>query len=161
MKRTCGGVALIASIGRRLRYFSVDASARALLEHPQAVVLPANVQYGCSDASGRFLYVVSSDGGPGVAGTAHYLSALRIDWQARLLSPHGREVPLRQRPIHITTDGGSAHALVAYNEPSSVTVHATRRMGASVERSRSQARWTRGCSHTRCASADRTRRRSS
>lgn len=124
MESASGGPALLASLGRRLRFFSVDAAACALFEHPQVVVLPANVQYGCPEASGRFLYVVSSNGGPGVAGTAHYLSAFRIDWRAGLLRPHGSDVPLRQRPIHVTTDHDSAHVLVAYNEPSNVTVHA-------------------------------------
>jgi hypothetical protein len=44
-----------------------------------SVSLSANVQYAWPHPSGHILYVVSSNGGPGVPGDAHYVSALRID----------------------------------------------------------------------------------
>jgi 6-phosphogluconolactonase (cycloisomerase 2 family) len=50
------------------------------------------------------------------------LSAFLIDRAEGVLRPHGDPVPLRHRPIHITTDATSQHALIAYNNPSAVTV---------------------------------------
>ena len=40
-----------------------------------------------------------------------------------MLSPHGQAVALRYRPIHATVDHGGRFLLIAYNVPSSVTVH--------------------------------------
>src|SRR3954464_13814746 len=57
-----------ASTGPQLTLFGVDV-AEAALEKRSTVVLPANVQYAWPHPSKRYLYVVSSDGGPGVAGT--------------------------------------------------------------------------------------------
>jgi len=39
------------------------------------------------------------------------------------LSRLGDDVVLPQRPIHVTTDMSSEHVLIAYNEPSAVSVH--------------------------------------
>jgi len=39
-----------------------------------------------------------------------------------VLHPHGKQMPLPSRPIHITTDNTSEHALIAYNNLSTVTV---------------------------------------
>ena len=66
-----------ASTGPQLTLFGVDV-AEAALEKRSAVVLPANVQYAWPHPSKRYLYVVSSDGGPGVAGTTHRANAFRI-----------------------------------------------------------------------------------
>jgi len=59
-----------ASTGPELTLFDVDV-ADAALQKRSTVTLPANVQYAWPHPSKRWLYVVSSSGGPGVAGTTH------------------------------------------------------------------------------------------
>src|SRR6516165_3315057 len=59
-----------ASTGPELTVFDV-AAGDAALQKRSAVTLPANVQYAWPHPSKRYLYVVSSSGGPGVAGTTH------------------------------------------------------------------------------------------
>ena len=56
-----------ASVGPRLRVFSVDVEGATLTER-SAVTLPANFQYVWAHPSRHTLYTVSSNGGPGVAG---------------------------------------------------------------------------------------------
>jgi 6-phosphogluconolactonase len=77
-------------------------------------------------SSAPFLYVGSSNGGAsslGVKGDKHYLSALRIDPDSGELQAHGAPAALRSRPIHVNVDHTGTFALVAYNNPSSVSVH--------------------------------------
>src|SRR6202035_4667809 len=75
--------------------------------------------------SHRYLYVAtsSSAAGTGPAGTVHHLSAFRIDPAGGALTPHGKPIALPTRPIHITTDIPSKHALVAFNNPSALRVY--------------------------------------
>ena len=120
--------ALYASIGRRLIQYDADVENAALAERG-TVTLPANVQYVWPHPSGNYLLVASSDGGPAASGANHWASALRVDAGSGALQPHGEPVPLRARPIHITTDIPAAHALIAYNNPSGVTVHRINRDG--------------------------------
>jgi 6-phosphogluconolactonase len=69
------------------------------------------------------LYVASSNGGPGGPGNRHFVNAFRVDPDSASLSQHGDAIPLRARPIHISVDRAGAFALIAYNNPSGVTVH--------------------------------------
>ena len=126
---------LYVGLGRQLLAYAVDTDEFMLTQLNHSATLPANVQYASAHASGQYLYVVSSNGGPGVAGDRHYLSAFRIGSHPSTLCPHGDHVALRHRPIHITTDVASDHALVAYNNPSTITVHRLEqdgRLGAEV-----------------------------
>jgi 6-phosphogluconolactonase len=111
-----------ASTGPQLTLFGVDV-AEAALEKRSAVVLPANVQYAWPHPSKRYLYVVSSDGGPGVAGTMHRAHAFRIDPVSGSLQSHGEPQSLPSRPIHVSVDASGEYLLTAYNAPSSVCVH--------------------------------------
>jgi len=115
-------VALYVSVGPVLTRYDVDVDGAALVAR-EAVALPANVQYAWPHASRRFFYVVSSNGGPRLAGDKHWLSAFRIEPNSGALTPHGNPVALPSRPIHLTLDAESRHALVAYNIPSGITVH--------------------------------------
>jgi 6-phosphogluconolactonase (cycloisomerase 2 family) len=129
MVRTAGRrTALYASVGRQLIQYDADLEGAALIKRG-AVTLPANVQYVWPHASGNYLYIASSDGGPEAKGASHWASALRIDAASGALQPHGEPVPLRSRPIHVTTDIPAAHALISYNDPSGVTVHRINRGG--------------------------------
>ncbi len=111
-----------ASTGPQLTLFGLDV-AKAALEKRNAVVLPANVQYAWLHPSKRYLYVVSSDGGPGVAGTTHRANAFRIDPVSGSLQSHGEPQSLPSRPIHVSVDASGEYLLTAYNAPSSVCVH--------------------------------------
>lgn len=111
-----------ASIGPELALYDVDVDAAALTRR-SAVTLPANIQYAWPHPSRRWLYVVSSTGGPGLAGDKHYANALEIDPASGALRPHGTAAALPSRPIHCSVDRRGEYLLTAYNDPSNVTVH--------------------------------------
>src|SRR6516225_5063917 len=111
-----------ASTGPELALFDIDV-ADATLQKRSTVTLPANVQYAWPHPSKRYLYVVSSSGGPGIAGTTHLANAFRIDPVSGALAPHGEPQSLPSRPIHASVDRSGEYLLTAYNDPSNVTVH--------------------------------------
>lgn len=115
-----GKTVLYASIGPVLTLFDLDGDA---LVKRNSVTLPANVQYAWPHPSRKYFYVVSSNGGPGAAGDKHFASALRIDPASGALSPHGQPQMLSARPIHTSVDQAGRFLLIAYNDPSSLTVH--------------------------------------
>ena len=125
-----GRVMLYAAVGAELTQYDVDVD-RATLVKRGSITLPANVQEAVVHPSRQYLYIAWSDGGPSnipqgsVAskGSQHGLSAFRIDPASGMLLPHGASAALPSRPIHVTTDIPGTHVLVAYNDPSGLTVH--------------------------------------
>jgi 6-phosphogluconolactonase len=117
-------VALYASVGPELTQYDVDVEAAALVRRG-TVTLPANVHYAWPHASGRYLYVASSDSAPraGSVGDKHHVTAFRIDPATGGLTPHGQPIPLPTRPIHMTTDIPSDHLLVAFSNPSALRLY--------------------------------------
>jgi len=111
-----------ASIGPLLRAFDIDVEGAALTERG-AITLPANIQYVWAHPSRRTLYAVSSNGGPGVAGDKHRANALAVDPVTGALRPHGDAASLPSRPIHVSVDASGRYLLIAYNNPSGLTVH--------------------------------------
>ncbi len=111
-----------ASVGAVLTRYDLDVDGAALTAR-DAVTLPANIQYAWPHPSRRTFYVVSSSGGPGIAGDKHYASALTIDPATGALRPHGDPAALPSRPIHASVDASGKYLLTAYNTPSNVTVH--------------------------------------
>jgi 6-phosphogluconolactonase len=111
-----------ASVGPELAHYELD-EVRATLTKRDSVTLPQNVHYAWPHPSRRYLYVVWSDGAGGIRGTQHGLSAFTIDPRSGTLRLLGEPVRLAARPIHVTVDATATHVLVAYNDPSSVTVH--------------------------------------
>ena len=111
-----------ASVGPLLKIFQVDVDG-AQLHESGAVTLPANIQYAWPHPSRRYLYVVSSNGGPGLPGDKHFANAFAIDPVSGGLRPHGEPATLPSRPIHTSLDRSGAYLLTAYNEPSGLTVH--------------------------------------
>jgi 6-phosphogluconolactonase (cycloisomerase 2 family) len=111
-----------ASVGPTLALYDIDVEDAALIRRG-TVTLPANIQYAWPHPSRRFLYVVSSTGGPGIAGDKHYANALTIDPASGALRLHGDPVLLPSRPIHASLDRRGAFLLSAYNDPSNLTVH--------------------------------------
>ena len=110
-----------ASIGPELILFDIDVEGAALVKRG-ALKLPANIQYAWPHPSRRFLYVVSSNGAPGVAGDKHYASALAVDPATGALTLLGDPAALVSRPIHTSVDATGAYLLIAHNNPSSISV---------------------------------------
>jgi len=117
-------VALYASVGPELTRYNVDVEAVARVRRG-TVTLPANVHYAWPHASGRYLYVASSDSAPGAGsvGDKHHATAFRIDPATGGLTPYGQPIPLPTRPIHMTTDIPSDHLLVAFSKPSALRLY--------------------------------------
>ena len=111
-----------ASVGSLLKLFEVDVGGAQLREHG-AVTLPANIQYAWPHPSRRYLYVVCSNGGPGIPGDKHFANAFAIDPTTGELRPHGAPAALPSRPIHGSIDRSGTYLLTAYNDPSGLTVH--------------------------------------
>ena len=128
--QTSRGV-LYASAGAELTQYDVDTKDASLVKK-SSIRLPANVQYAWAHPSEKYLYVAWSDGGASVAapGTAvvprgmrHGVSAFRIDPKSGALQALGQPISLAARPIHLSVDRSGTHVLIAYNDPSGVTVH--------------------------------------
>lgn len=115
-----GKTVIYASIGPDLTLYDIDGDA---LIKRGTVTLPANIQYAWPHPSRKYFYVVSSNGGPNVSGDRHFASALAIDPASGALTPHGAPKLLPSRPIHTSVDLAGRYLLVAYNDPSSFTVH--------------------------------------
>jgi 6-phosphogluconolactonase len=117
-------IVLYASVGPELTQYGVDVDSATLVKH-SAVTLPANVHYAWPHASGRYLYVASSNSasGMGPAGDKHHVTGFRIDPGSGRLTPHGDPIPLPTRPIHMTTDIPSEHLLVAFSNPSALRIY--------------------------------------
>ena len=123
-------VVLYAAVGAELTQYDVDVDTATLVKRG-SVTLPANVQEAVAHPSRHYLYIAWSNGGPsnmpqGSAapkGNQHGLSAFHIDPTSGALLPHGAPAALPSRPIHVTTDVPGTHVLVAYNDPSGLTVH--------------------------------------
>lgn len=124
-------VALYAALGPELTQYDVNVDGATLVKR-SSIALPANIQYAWPHPSRRYLYVAWSNGGssyvvPGAStvpgGNQHGVSAFRIDPLTGALHRLGAPAALRSRPIHVSTDPSGTHLLVAYNNPSGVTVH--------------------------------------
>lgn len=110
--------ALYAAVGPELIEYGVDVENAALTRRA-SVELPDSVQYAWPHPSSHFLYVAWSNG----AGKDHHgVSAFRID-RSGALESLGKPVSLRARPVHITVDNAGKRLLVAYNQPSGLSVH--------------------------------------
>jgi 6-phosphogluconolactonase (cycloisomerase 2 family) len=121
------------AIGPDLTRYDIDVD-NAALQKCDAVSTPgANIQYVWPHPSKRYLYIVSSDGGPGIIpGKRHIASVFRIDGSGAL-SPHGEPAALPSRPIHCCVDRSGNYLLTAFNFPSGITVHRIRPDGTIGE----------------------------
>jgi 6-phosphogluconolactonase (cycloisomerase 2 family) len=119
---------LYAGVGRELTWYDVNVDD-ASLERRGAVTLPANVQNVWTHPSRRSLVVAWSDGGPGLPGSHHGVSAFTIDRTSGALTQFGSDVPLPSRAVHLSGNASGTHVLLAHNDPSGVTVIALKRNG--------------------------------
>ena len=94
-------------VGPELSLYDIDVDDAAMHKR-STVTLPANVQYAWLHPSKRYLYVVSSSGGPGVAGDKHVANAFRVDPASGALEPHGEPQMLPSRPIHTSVFDASS-----------------------------------------------------
>ena len=138
-------VALYAGVGEELITFGVDVE-RATLTRQSSLMLPGFVQEAWASPNHAFLYVAWSNGGSSYTGSGveprgdqHGITAFRVDDRGAIRQ-QGPPASLRSRPIHITGDGPGRYLLVAYNDPSGVSVHAINAdggVGAEVPQSAS------------------------
>ncbi len=112
-------VFLHAAVGSELSTYAVSASAGSLTR-TSSVTLSFAVQYVWHHPSRRFLYAAWSNG---MQGDRHGVTAYRVDRGTGALTPHGQAIEIRYRPVHLTLDSDATHVLVAYNNPSSLSVH--------------------------------------
>ncbi|HKW53155.1 MAG TPA: beta-propeller fold lactonase family protein [Stellaceae bacterium] len=120
-----------SSVGPDLTLYHIDVAACTLARQSTAT-MPANVQYAWRHPTLPVLYVASSNGASGFGGAAgdkHHATAWRIDQATGALAPHGDAAALRSRPIHLSVDRAGAFVLIAYNNPSAVSVHEIKRDG--------------------------------
>ena len=122
MSRNESKTVYYASTGPELTLYDIDVDGAALIKRG-AVTLPANIQYVWPHPSRRYLYAVSSNGGPQVTGDTHRANALTIDPATGALHAHGAATALPSRPIHCSVDASGQYLLTAYNNPSNITVH--------------------------------------
>ena len=117
--------AFYGSLGPELVLYAVDVE-RGTVEAQSSIRLPANAQYAWPHPAKPFLYLVSSNGEPGggdaARGDTHVASAFRIG-ASGALAPHGDPTRLPSRPIHTSVDRSGRFLLIAYNDPSNVTVN--------------------------------------
>ena len=115
------------SVGPELTLYDIDVDGAALAKRATVSTPGANIQYVWPHPSKRYLYVVSSDGGPGtIPGTKHIAQAFRIDPASGALTPHGEPAALPSRPIHCSVD---AHGRI----PADRLQHPEQHHGASPQ----------------------------
>ena len=112
-------VFLYAAVGNELATYSASGSF-GTLTHTSSVKLPFAVQYVWPHPSTRFVYAAWSNG---MQGDRHGITAFRVDTHDGALVPHGQPIEIRHRPVHLSVDANATHVLVAYNNPSSLSVH--------------------------------------
>ncbi|CAN5425602.1 6-phosphogluconolactonase [soil metagenome] len=129
------GPMLYTSVGEVLTRYELDVDT-ATLTQKESISFLDTVQYACPHPSGKFLYVISSYRAPvGASGTGHHLTTLAVAHDGRL-EQVGQPRALPWRPLHLSVDASGRFALVAYNDPSTVTVHrilAEGAVGAEVD----------------------------
>jgi 6-phosphogluconolactonase len=126
-KAGSGRSVLYAAAGPELMQFDLDMDHTALVKRG-SVTLPDNVQEAWVAPSRKFLYVTWSNGVTGSKvppgqKSPHGVSAFRIDPATGALHPHGEPIALEARSVFMTTDMDGTHLVVAYNDPSGITVH--------------------------------------
>ncbi|TQM43994.1 lactonase family protein [Pseudonocardia cypriaca] len=110
-----------ASVGAELGSYAVDENALTLTRDG-VIRAPDLVQYTWVHPSSPVMYVAYSN--RSTANDNHGVAAYRIDRGTGRLTELNRPLTLDNRPIHITVHPDGRHLLIAYNQPSTLTVHA-------------------------------------
>ena len=116
-------VALYSAVDDELSHYAVDVE-QGTLQKRGSLKVPANVQYAWPHPSRRYLYVTTSNRGPGLKADSNHVSGYRIDPASGALAPHGTSQTLPHRAVHMCVDPSGNYALSAHNLPKSgLTVH--------------------------------------
>jgi 6-phosphogluconolactonase len=122
-----GRAALYAAAGAELIQFDADLD-NATLTQRGSVQLPENIQEAWPHPSHKVLYVTWSTGATGYTPpgqkSPHGMTAFRIDPATGALQQHGEPISLTERAVFMTSDIDGKHVLVAYPDPSAISVHA-------------------------------------
>lgn len=112
-----------SSLGPELEVFELDPETGALARI-QTYRFDVAVQSAWPNRARTKLYVISSDAGPmaKVKGPNHFVQAFDIG-PTGAIEPACPPVRLRHRALYICLDADETHLLIAYNDPSGVTVH--------------------------------------
>jgi 6-phosphogluconolactonase (cycloisomerase 2 family) len=113
--------AFYASVGADLGSYTVDENALTL-RRDSAVRTPDLVQYVWVHPALPVMYVAYSN--RSTANDNHGVAVYRIDRASGRLTEFHRPLPLDNRPIHISVDPAGRHLLIAFNQPSTLSVHA-------------------------------------
>lgn len=113
---------LYSAVGPNLTLYEIDVDAATLIRR-DTVSTPSNIQYAWPHPSKPVLYTVSSNRTERFVGDKNFANAFRIDAATGALTPHGEPAVLHSRAVHTSVDRAGEHLLVAYNDPSSLSVH--------------------------------------
>jgi 6-phosphogluconolactonase len=109
-----------ASVGADLGLYTVDDEALTLT--PDNVTrVPDSVQYVWMHPTLPVMYVAYSNRSK--ADNNHGVAVYQIDRGTGRLTEFNKPLTLGNRPIHISVDPAGHHLLIAYNQPSDLTVH--------------------------------------
>jgi 6-phosphogluconolactonase len=109
-----------ASVGADLGLYTVDDEALTLtLDNVTRV--PDSVQYVWVHPTLPVMYVAYSNRSK--ADNNHGVAIYQIDRGTGRLTEFNKPLMLDNRPIHISVDPAGHHLLIAYNQPSDLTVH--------------------------------------
>ncbi len=120
---TATSTTVYASLGPELMVYQLDTTSGALTEI-QSLTLPATLQYAWPNRARTRLYLALSQMGPAAKEKRpdHFVEAYDILGDGRLRKA-GPSVRLSHRPLFCTLDAQEQHLLLAYNDPSALTVH--------------------------------------
>ena len=113
---------LYASIGTQFCWYLPDLTAHQL-DFISSTDFGSNIQYVWAHPQKDIIYVALSDGGPGKKGSYHSILACSIDRKTGEPAILGPKQRVQYRPIHLSTDERGENLFVAYNNPSSMSVH--------------------------------------
>jgi 6-phosphogluconolactonase (cycloisomerase 2 family) len=112
--------AFYASTGPALASYTVDENALTF-RWDSVVHAPDLVQYVWVHPALPVMYAAYSN--RSTANDNHGVAVYRIDRGTGRLTEFHRPLALDNRPIHISVDPAGRHLLIAYNQPSNLTVH--------------------------------------
>lgn len=119
--------AFYAAVGADLGRYAVDDKALSLARQSVAR-LPAPVQYAWVHPTLPVMYVAYSN--RSTTDNNHGVAVYGIDRGSGHLTELARPLTLGNRPIHLSVHPAGRHLLVAYNQPSELTVHALNANGS-------------------------------
>ena len=117
---TSAGTVFYASVGADLGSYTVDDQALTLTRD-SVTRMPDAVQYVWVHPTSPVMYVAYSN--RSTANNNHGVAVYRIDRGNGRLTELAEPITFDNRPIHICVDPAGQHLLVAYNQPSDLTVH--------------------------------------